>query len=62
MLCAPVEKNGEPMTDKETHLVCYTIEGRPPQKTVSVTHQFGTHTLRVSRPNVLCLPAAKKVL
>jgi hypothetical protein len=62
MLCAPVEKNGEPMTDKETHLVCYTIRGRNAQKAVSVDHQFGTQTLRVTRGSQLCLPATKKLL
>src|SRR5437016_2748911 len=26
-LCAPVEKNGEPVKNKENHLVCYGVTG-----------------------------------
>jgi hypothetical protein len=61
-LCAPVEKNGQPPADKDTHLVCYRISGKNPGKRVSVTHQFGTQTLTVNAATLLCLPSTKKLL
>ena len=27
MLCAPVEKNNQPIRNKEDHLVCYVVQG-----------------------------------
>jgi hypothetical protein len=61
-LCAPVEKNGVPPKDKDTHLICYSIEGKAANKKVSVTHQFGTQTLTVGGVVSLCVPSIKKVL
>ena len=62
-LCAPVEKNNEPIKDKEAHLVCYTVTGgRNAAKTVAVINQFGTANLRVGGTVQLCVPSLKKVL
>jgi hypothetical protein len=61
-LCNPVEKNGEPPKDKETHLVCYSIPARNAGKKVLVRHQFGEQVLTVGGTVFLCLPSIKKVL
>jgi hypothetical protein len=61
-LCNPVEKNGEGPKDKETHLVCYEIRGRPVNKRVEVEHQLGKQRLRVTSPAILCVPSIKKVM
>jgi len=65
-LCVPVDKNGEGITDSDTHLVCYEVQGergeRPVNVEVLVTNQFGEQTLRVQRPNVLCVPSTKQVI
>lgn len=61
-LCVPVEKNGEPIKDKETHLVCFTIRGKDPKKKVLVRHQFGEQQLTIGTSTHLCLPATKRVL
>jgi hypothetical protein len=62
ILCAPVEKNGEGITDVKTHLVCFTDKGvKPPNKTVRVTNQFGTQILKVTTPTVLCVPSLKEL-
>ena len=61
-LCNPVEKNGEPPKDKETHLVCYQIPAKNAGKRVVVRNQFGEHTLSVGGTVVLCVPSIKKVL
>jgi hypothetical protein len=62
-LCAPVEKNGVPPRDRQTHLVCYEEEGgRAADKRVSVTNQFGKETLAAANPTMLCVPSRKQVL
>jgi hypothetical protein len=61
-LCTPVGKNGEPISDERTHLVCFADSGvRPPNRTVRVTNQFGTQILRVATPATLCVPSLKQV-
>jgi hypothetical protein len=62
-VCAPVEKNGVPPRDRQTHLVCYEEEGgRAADKRVSMTNQFGKETLNVKDPALLCVPSRKQVL
>jgi hypothetical protein len=62
-LCAPVEKNGVPPRDRQTHLVCYEEEGgKAADKQVSMTNQFGKETLSVKDPALLCVPSRKQVL
>ena len=61
-LCNPVEKNGEPMKDKVTHLTCYQLPAKNAGKKVLVTHQLGEQVLKVGGTMILCLPSLKKVL
>lgn len=61
-LCTPVAKNEEPIADEKTHLVCFADAGvRPPNRTVRVSNQFGTQTLKVAKPATLCVPSLKQV-
>ncbi|HEV7672571.1 MAG TPA: hypothetical protein VGS22_28975 [Thermoanaerobaculia bacterium] len=63
-LCNPVVKNGEPLDDPNLHLVCYeTAEASDdPAHTVLTEDQFGQLKLRVESPNLLCVPASKRIL
>ena len=62
-LCAPVEKNGEPVKDKEDHLVCYSVTGgRNAGKRVEIVNQFGKAVLQVGGTVTFCVPSLKKVL
>ena len=62
-LCAPVEKNGESMKNKENHLVCYGVTGgKDARKRVEVANQFGKATLQLGGTVLLCVPSLKKVL
>jgi hypothetical protein len=62
-LCAPVEKNGEPIKDKEDHLVCYSVTGgRNAGKRVEIINQFGKAVLQVGGTVTFCVPSLKKVL
>jgi len=64
VFCNPVDivEDGIPMTDPNAHLKCYAIT--PTQefvpRDVVVTNQFGTETLRVLSPTLLCLPTQKE--
>jgi hypothetical protein len=62
MLCAPVSKNGQPIKDERTHLLCYTVEGKNALKGMSVTNQFGTAVYKADRIMQLCVPSLKKLL
>ena len=62
-LCAPTSKNGEPVTDKTTHWVCYILEGgKLAGKQVALKNQFGKFKAFVDTATRLCVPTAKKVL
>lgn len=62
-LCAPTDKNGEGLKDKDTHLLCYQDTGvKTPNKKVRVINQFGELDLVVTTPIVLCVPSLKKLL
>src|SRR5437588_12174890 len=39
-ICVPTQKNTEEIKDKDTHFVCFAIEGRAVNKRVAVTNQF----------------------
>ncbi len=63
LLCTPVSKNGEAIPDKQTHLVCYEIKPtRFKARKVEVRNQFGTESIVVNTPRLLCVPSDKKVL
>ena len=61
-LCNPVSKNHEPIPHPEFHLVCYEIleDTEPAEFKVLVKNQFGVQTLKVQRPELLCLPSSKE--
>ncbi|MEP7029383.1 MAG: hypothetical protein ABI830_00455 [Pseudolabrys sp.] len=61
-MCTPVSKNGEESKDQKTHLTCYSVTAKDAGKTVRVTHQLGSQTLRIGGSVVLCLPSIKQVL
>jgi len=63
LLCTPVSKNEQPIKDKVTHLMCYTLKAdKSANKAVSITNQFGTFTMKVGQLTQLCVPSTKKVL
>lgn len=69
LLCAPVSKNGEGITNPDNHLVCYQIKksSRAPGDKfepldVQVDNQFGKQILTVKKSKLLCVPSAKTVL
>jgi hypothetical protein len=62
-LCAPVDKNGEGVNDKRSHLVCYTLSAQIPQNVrVEVDNQFGTQEFIVRERQLLCVPSAKRII
>lgn len=65
LLCNPVDKNGEGIPKKESHLVCYEIKDDPigpteRVKEVMVRNQFQKGPLWVGMANLLCVPSEKK--
>jgi hypothetical protein len=60
-LCAPASKDEEPVTDEDSHLLCYKIRSWAPRvaRFVTDTDQFGDENLRVGPAVELCLPAIK---
>jgi len=62
-LCNPVRKNNEPVRRAQAHLVCYGIRDAQPFQPLSVRvrNQFGLASLRVRRPQTLCLPSFKQL-
>ena len=63
-ICAPVDKNGEGVTNTETHLVCYDIKPKTKNAKVDVlvTNQFGEQELEVKKSELLCVPSTKVVI
>lgn len=63
-LCAPVSKNGEPVTNSDTHLVCYDVKKAADLKKrrVKITNQFGEQILELKRAERLCVPSTKELL
>jgi len=66
-ICAPAQKNAEPMRNRIAHLTCYALTGvqGPEQqsRTVTLTNQFGVLPAKVLvvPPESLCLPASKRL-
>jgi hypothetical protein len=63
-LCAPVDKNGEDPTAPSdlSHLICYQAKQTDVVKFAKLTgvfvnNQFGSETLDVKKPALLCVPA-----
>jgi hypothetical protein len=56
----PVNKNSEGINDPVGHLTCYEIPGGDPAPpAINVTNQFGTQTLSLTSPELLCVPTEK---
>jgi hypothetical protein len=66
-ICAPAQKNAEPVRNRIAHLTCYSLTDvkGPEQQSRSVTlsNQFGVLQAKVQvvPPESLCLPASKRV-
>ena len=56
-----MKKNNEPLPDPQLHLVCYEIieDTDPAPHKVLVQNQFGDLTIKVQRPELLCVPSKK---
>jgi len=61
LICNPVNKNGEGITNPDSHLTCYKITPRDfDLRDITVNNQFGDgQELTVVHPQVLCLPSTK---
>jgi hypothetical protein len=63
-LCNPVDKNGEGILDRYTHLVCYTLqpEGDFLGLAIPIQNQFfGLANVDIAEPFVLCAPSTKQL-
>ncbi len=63
-LCTAADKRGEGILDPDANLMCYTVRAasgvesfRGPGGPVYVTNQFGSDSLKVTRPTELCIPS-----
>jgi hypothetical protein len=61
-VCNPVDKNGEGIVNKESHLVCYTLRIGIKAKPVLIKNQFGELKIKLGSPEILCVPSTKKVM
>jgi len=60
--CTPVEKNNEPIYDKENHLAVYLIKSLGSEhlpRNILIRNQFGTDSLRVEKSYMLAVPSKK---
>ncbi len=64
LLCTPVDKNGEGISDPSLHQCCYKIKSTrlKPSPTVLVASQFQRSTLSPLQGKFLCAPCTKRVL
>lgn len=63
-LCTPVDKNGQGIVNRSTHLTCFSIKDQAGQprfqsRKVEVQHPFGKQVLTVLKPQALCMPSTK---
>ena len=62
-VCTPVSKDGEPIVNPRSHLVCYTISrGARPNVEVITKDQFGELALDLISARLFCAPATKEVI
>ena len=62
-LCAPVEKNGGAIINKQDHLLCYVVTGgKNAGKNIVITNQFGKAVMAVGGTTQISVPSLKKVL
>jgi hypothetical protein len=59
-VCPPADKNGEGIKDPTVSLACYRMKspGLFGARSVAVTNQFGTESVRVVKPRTLCVPSS----
>ena len=60
----PVDKNGEGISDADTHLVAYEIDDGDPEhekRLLRVTNQFGELLLETDDPEWLLVPSLKSL-
>jgi hypothetical protein len=64
LLCNPVDKNGEGISNASDHLTCYKIKtpALDPRPTVQVANQLGTLKLQAKKAFLLCVPSSKQLL
>lgn len=59
LFCNPVDKNSEGIRNPTVHLTCYEIEDVGEELDVSIKNQFGEQSLKVEKPELLCVPSEK---
>ena len=63
ILCNPVDKNNEGITDPQNHLLCYAVEREDDEddeeRSVLTFNQFGPEELEVEEEEYLCVPSTK---
>ncbi|HXJ32998.1 MAG TPA: hypothetical protein VMS22_03085 [Candidatus Eisenbacteria bacterium] len=59
VLCNPVSKNGEGIRNPLDHLVCYALKPQREKRTVSISNQFGTADVKITKSAMLCTPTGK---
>jgi len=59
LFCNPVDKNSEGILNPAAHLTCYKINDDGVKRNVFVENQFGVQTLKVGKPELLCVPSQK---
>lgn len=64
LVCNPVEKNGEGISNSVDHLACYKIKSPKlvSQPKVEIVNQLGTVQLQAKKAFLLCVPSSKQVL
>jgi hypothetical protein len=63
LVCNPAHNIGARNLEPKAHLVCYQARDVSPftARSVSVTNQFGTRVLRVTKAVSLCVPSLKRL-
>jgi len=66
-LCTPVDKDGEGIIDKESHLMCYDLkkikdEPKFKKRNVFTNNQFEPEDLEVKKEHQLCVPSIIDIL
>ena len=57
--CTPVNKNGEGITNPDSHLTCYRVKGFKPKRKVKVENQFGEQSFKIDESELLCVPSTQ---
>jgi hypothetical protein len=62
--CAPVDKNGEGISNSDAYLTCYQVKAAKlaPRPRVEVSTQFQVSRLELKKPTLLCVPSTKTLV